>query len=156
MSNSILSRFVLGAFGSIALLFGASAHASQPIPDGAWTASSQLNVTTASDIGTTCDTDASGDATAANNSGTVDTMDFSGNFICNVLVSANNLPYGISVSSNHQTLTFTNVDVDTSVGNCSGDVAGSWTSSSAGAGTLTFASAPLGSCSVNGEMGVSW
>lgn len=156
MSNSTISRFILGTLGSIALLFGASAHASQPIPDGAWTASGQLNVTSGSNIGTTCDTDASGDATAANESGTVDTMDFSGSFICTSLVSANNLPYGVSVTSNHQTLTFTGVDVDTSIGNCSGDVSGSWTSSSAGSGTLTFSSAPLGTCSVTGTMGVTW
>lgn len=164
---SFLYRSLMGTVATTAFLMAGAAHAQVPGED--WeteaNAGSWMTVQTASGFGETCDTYADGTSDADNEEGTVDTLDFSGNFICNFLASAQDLPYRITydTSTSPNQATFHDVNVDTSLGNCSGDVVGEWhpdsgASQSSGTGTVEFDEAPIGSsgCETSGEIHIVW
>jgi len=156
MSKVTLSfRSILGALAAAGLFAAGSAHA-QTLPDGNWTASGSLMVQTSTQVGTTCDTYAEGTATASTGTGTVDDLQFSGGFICNFLVSVQDLPYSVNAISGGDQLQFSGVNVTTSVGDCEGTIVGDWTPTSANSGDLDYDNADLGQCIVNGSLGVSW
>lgn len=156
MSKVTLSfRSILGALAAAGLFAAGSAHA-QTLPDGNWTASGSLMVETSTQVGTTCDTYAEGTATASAGTGVVNDLQFSGGFICNFLVSVQNTPYSSIAINGGDQIKFKDVDVTTSVGDCTGDIVGDWTPTSANSGDLDYDDASLGQCTVNGSLGVSW
>lgn len=163
---SFLYRSLLGTVATTAFLMAGAVHAQVPDEDWETTGSdSWITVENSSGIGATCDVDASGTSDAANDEGTVQTFDLSGGFICNYVASVEDLPYDMSydTSVTPNEVTFHDVNVDTSIGNCSGDTTGTWhpdsgASQSSGTGTVKFDQAPIGSsgCLADGEIDIAW
>lgn len=159
---TLMLRPLMGVFGVAGLLAAGAAHAQ--LPDGNWTATGQLMVETSSSIGATCDANAEGTADASTGTGSVTDLEFSAQFgdpdtdyfICNNVVDVKDLPYGVEAINNDTQLEFTGVNVDTSIGNCSGDIVGDWNPASSSNGEIAYNNASLGSCTVNGSLDVNW
>lgn len=161
-SASFILRFFMAMFGVIGSLATGIAYAQ--LPDGNWAASGQMHVEVNSIIGGTCDVDVEGTVDASTGIGTVTDLEFSGQFgdpetdyfVCNFVVEVHDLPYGVEAINNDTQLEFTGVNVDTSIGNCSGDIVGDWNPTSSSSGEIIYASAPLGNCFISGTLDVNW
>lgn len=133
-------HFLVSAFAALGLLAAGPALAVTVSPTGSWDAEGFMRVELFGLFSENCKVEVEG-TVQANGEGKITNLDFSDGSdpqICNA-VGVNNLPYDAEFTDT-DTLVIYDVDVDTSLGNCSGDLVGDWDN---GDSEILYDDAPL-------------